>query len=146
MWCLFFFSLCNFFLLLPRSNSRVNLDFWIRCATKNKLPSILIEGAVDKLGFFWWWWGPAQFQFELYVLSLTSDGLGREIFCQGMYGNRLKNDIFFSKFRSFLPYFYNECLVKLSFLSSFFGWFNPEIRFQIPDTSLIVCTCRRRIS
>ena len=90
----------------------------------NYPPFFEIEGAA----FLWTNWASfgsedrRNFNSSCMYIVLTSDGLGREIFCQGMYGNRLKNDIFFfSKFRSFLPYFYGKCLVKLSFLSSFFG-------------------------
>ena len=90
----------------------------------NYPPFFEIEGAA----FLWTNWASfggddrRNFNSSCMYIVLTSDGLGREIFCQGMYGNRLKNDIFFfSKFRSFSPYFYGKCLVKLSFLSSFFG-------------------------
>ena len=64
----------------------------------NYPPFFEIEGAA----FLWTNWasfgGEDRRNFNsscMYIVVLTSDELGREIFCQGMYGNRLKNDIFF---------------------------------------------------
>ena len=60
-------------------------------------PFFEIEGAA----FLWTNWASfggedrRNFNSSCMYIVLTSDGLGREIFCQGRYGNRLKNDIFF---------------------------------------------------